>query len=144
MQRELDHSGHHAAVGIERGADEIRHVFEAVGRRHLAGHGLRALPDAGAVAVALGHPFDAGIVDGGRDEAVGHQHGGAGVGRGEAIDAGRYIILALPRTAGYSGQGGAPDINDPGIARPGAERRRGRYIIWARPRGHGGGFAVTA
>ena len=33
----------------------------------LALHGLRALADAGAVAVALGDPLDAGIVDRGRE-----------------------------------------------------------------------------
>ena len=65
----------------------------------LARHRLRALADAGAVAVAFGHPLDAGIVDRRGNKAVGNRHGRAGIGRGERVDAARHIILSGARGA---------------------------------------------
>ena len=104
-------------------------------------HGLRALPDAGAVAVALGDPFDAGIVDRRRNEAVGDEHGGAGIGRREGVHAARDRIFARGRIARHRRKRSAVGISDAGIAGPRPERRRDRYIIWTGRGGHARGLA---
>src|SRR5579884_290194 len=135
-------SDDHVAIRVERGADEIRHVLEAIGCGLLTLHGLRALADAGAVAVALGRPFDAGIMNGGRHIAVRNQDVGAGVRRREGIGAARYIILCRRRRAGHGDKWRAGRKGDADIARPRAERRRDRHGIGSRRRGDRRGLAL--